>query len=341
MTTLYYRAIPRVELTRSMTARTIAGGWAWFDQIEVLGRGLAPYLIPADDAPEPVLAAISAPRAPMVGMTWDAPRLMAILNVTPDSFSDGGAHDDLARAVTEAGAQAQFADILDIGGESTRPGAATVEVSEEIARTQPVIAALAQAGGMPPISIDTRKAVVAETALAAGAVIVNDVAALGYDPAMADVVRNSGAPVCLMHAQGAPETMQNDPRYSDVLLDVYDALSQKIETAMRAGISRDRIIVDPGIGFGKTMAHNLELLNRLSLFHTLGCVVLVGASRKRFIGTLSDGAEPQDRVAGSVAVTLNAVAQGVQILRVHDTKDHNHALALWQAQRTATAPEAL
>ena len=340
MITVYYRAVARTDVTRSAAARTIAGGWTWFDQVEVLARGQAPYLIPVSDAPEAAVTAITARRDAMVGVSWDAPRLMAILNVTPDSFSDGGAHDDLARAVTEAGKQAQFADILDIGGESTRPGAGTVDIAAEIARTQPVIAALAQTGGLPPISIDTRKAVVAETALAAGAVIVNDVSALGYDAAMAHVLSTSGAPVCLMHAQGAPETMQNDPRYGDVLLDVYDALSHKIDVAVDAGIARDRIIVDPGIGFGKTMAHNLQLLNRISLFHTLGCVVLVGASRKRFIGTLSGGAEPTDRVAGSVAVTLNAVAQGVQILRVHDTKDHNHALALWQAQRTGTAPEA-
>ncbi len=191
---------------------------------------------------------------------------------------------------------AEGAAILDIGGESTRPGAAEVAVADEVARTAPVIAALVGLG--VPLSIDTRKAAVAQAALEAGAGIVNDVAALGFDPAMAALVAQAGVPVVLMHAQGTPATMQDDPVYEDVLLDVYDFLAARIAFAEAAGIARDRIVVDPGIGFGKTVAHNLALLRGLSLFHGLGCPILLGASRKRFIGTVGGEPVAERRVAG-------------------------------------------
>jgi dihydropteroate synthase len=256
---------------------------------------------------------------------------MGILNVTPDSFSDGGAYlapkDALAQARDMV---AQGADILDIGGESTRPGAATVPDNEEIARVEPVIRALTGAGSVP-VSIDTRKSAVALAALAAGAAIVNDVSGFTYDPDLVDVVAGADAPVCLMHTQGTPDTMQDAPQYSDALLDVYDFLEARIRHAEAAGISRSRIMVDPGIGFGKTVEHCLELLRGISLFHSLGCAILLGVSRKSFIGAVAGVESAQDRVSGSVSVAMLAVGQGVQVLRVHDIAAHQQALALNRA----------
>ncbi len=326
---MYYRPLPQTDPARPADALPLAGGWCWFDRIEVLRRDGPPRVIAATEAPPEVLDRLTAPRAPVAGLTLDRPRIMGILNVTPDSFSDGGDH--LAPATAQAHARAMAdagAAILDIGGESTRPGAADVPVPEEIARTAPVIAALA---GGAPISIDTRKAAVAQAALAAGAALVNDVSAFLHDPAMAGVVAAAGVPVCLMHAQGTPQTMQADPRYDDVLLDVYDHLAARVAAAEAAGIARARILVDPGIGFGKTQAHNLALLARLSLFHALGCPILLGVSRKRFIGTIGQAPEPRARMPGSVAVALAGVAQGAQVIRVHDVAETRQALALWQA----------
>jgi dihydropteroate synthase len=260
----------------------------------------------------------------------DRPQIMGILNVTPDSFSDGGRFLDPAAALAQAQAMvAEGAALLDIGGESTRPGAAEVPVADEIARTEPVIAALRDAG--VPLSIDTRKAAVAQAALAAGAGIVNDVSALSLDAGMAGVVAAAKVPLVLMHARGTPATMQDAPLYDDVLLDVYDWLERRIAVAEAAGIARGRIVVDPGIGFGKTVAHNLALIRGLSLFHGLGCPVLLGASRKRFIGTISGEDKAGRRVAGSLAVALAGAAQGAQILRVHDVAETRAALALARA----------
>jgi dihydropteroate synthase len=227
---------------------------------------------------------------------------------------------------------------LDIGGESTRPGAAEVPVADEIARTAPVIAALRAGGIKTAISIDTRKAAVAEAALAAGASIVNDVSAFGFDPRLKAVTAQSGAPVCLMHAQGAPQTMQDDPRYGDVLLDVYDFLAARLAEAEAAGIPRARIMVDPGIGFGKTLAHNLTLIRGLSLFHSLGCPILLGVSRKKFIGTVGAESDATRRTPGSVAVALAGVAQGAQVLRVHDVWETRQALALWRSATEGDRP---
>lgn len=332
---IYYRPIAMTDPARPKAALPLAGGWCWFDRVEVIERGREGRLCPAYDVPGPVLDRLTAPRPPLAGLVWDRPRVMGILNVTPDSFSDGGrfvaAQDAIAHAAAMA---ADRADVIDIGGESTRPGAAEVSETEEVARTEPVIRALRDAGFALPISIDTRKAAVARAALAAGADLVNDVAALTYDPALAGVVAGLGVPVCLMHAQGTPATMQNDPRYDDVLLDVYDALAAHVAAAEAAGIARARIIVDPGIGFGKTAAHNLALIRGLSLFHGLGLPILLGASRKRFIGTIGGAGRPEDRAPGGIAVTLAGAQQGVQLHRVHDMAQTRQALALWQAVRT-------
>lgn len=327
----YYRPIASVDPSRPAGALPLAGGWCWFSQVEVLRRDAPPEVVPVSALPAEVRERLSAPRAAFGGLRMDLPQVMGILNVTPDSFSDGGRFLAPEAALAQAQAMAEGADVLDIGGESTRPGAAEVPVSEEVERTAPVIAAL-RAGGMTvPISVDTRKAGVARAALAAGAGIVNDVAAMGFDPEMASVVAGSGAPVILMHSIKTPATMQDDPRYDDVLLDVYDFLKARIAAAVAAGIGRARIMVDPGIGFGKTAAHNLALLQRLSLFHDLGVPVLLGVSRKRFIGTIGGEPVAERRVAGSVAVAMAGVAQGAQVVRVHDVAETRQALRLWQA----------
>lgn len=333
--TRYYRPIAMEDAARPEAALTLAGGWCWFDRVEVLERGRAPELVAASDLPSGVRERLSAPRAPLAGLGMDRPRIMGILNVTPDSFSDGGLFDAPGKALDHARAmRAAGAEILDIGGESTRPGAAEVAVTEEIARTVPVIAALRDWGDGGAISIDTRKAGVAREAMAAGADLVNDVSAMQFDPDMAGSVAEGGAALCLMHAQGTPETMQADPRYDDVLLDVYDHLAERVAAAEAAGIPRARICVDPGIGFGKRPQHNLALLRGLSLFHGLGCAVLLGVSRKKFIGTIGNAPEARDRAPGSIALALAAVAQGVQILRVHDVAETAQALALWRAVTT-------
>ncbi|MBA4351540.1 MAG: dihydropteroate synthase [Rhodobacter sp.] len=327
----YYRPIAMTDAARPAGALPLAGGWCWFAQVEVLRRDGPARLVAVGDLPGEVRDRLSAPRPDFGGLGLDRPRIMGILNVTPDSFSDGGRFLAPDAALAQAQAMAQGADVLDIGGESTRPGAAEVAMAEEIARTAPVIAALRAGGLTVPVSIDTRKAAVAQAALAAGAGIVNDVAATGFDPAMASTVAGAGAPIILMHSVKTPATMQDDPRYEDVLLDVFDFLNARIAMAEAAGIPRARIMVDPGIGFGKTAAHNLALIRGLSLFHDLGVPVLLGASRKRFIGTIGREDVAEARMPGSVAVALAGVAQGAQMLRVHDVAETRQALRLWQA----------
>lgn len=312
-------------------ANTLAGGWCWFTHAERIERGSVRTIVPADQIPHTTLDRLTTPRVPIAGMGMDSPRIMGILNMTPDSFSDGGMFLAPDAALAQAGTMvAQGADILDIGGESTRPGADFVDANEEINRTAPAIAAI-RAITSTPISIDTRKAPVARAALAAGANLVNDVAAFTFDPDMAPLSAQAGVPCCLMHAQGDPSTMQDAPQYDDVVLDVYDFLEARVHAAEAAGIRREQIVVDPGIGFGKTLDHNLELLKNLSIFHGLGCVVLLGASRKRFIGTLGNAPDAQDRMAGSLAVALQGLRQGMQILRVHDIMATRQAISLHMA----------
>jgi dihydropteroate synthase len=322
-----FQPIAQVGLPRPDDALPLAGsGAVWWRTAR--GDGVERR---ASDLADAARHRLSALRAPIAGLTLDRPRIMGILNITPDSFSDGGQVFAVEAALDRARKMATEADILDIGGESTRPGSAAVPEKDEIARVVPVIEAIRAAGITTPISIDTRKASVAAAALDAGADIVNDVAAMTYDSAMAGLVAERGVPVCLMHAQGDPETMQNDPRYDDVVLDVFDWLAGRIEAAEAAGIKRDKIITDPGIGFGKTLQHNVSLLQKLSIYHDLGCPILLGASRKRFIGTICNAPDPLGRVAGSVAVALHGAAQAVQILRVHDTFETRQALSLQQA----------
>ena len=321
----YWRPIPEEG-----GAYPLAGGWLRFSRVERLSRTAPPEILPAEAAPSDLLARLTAPRRDICGISMANPSLMGIVNATPDSFSDGGAYDGIAQARLLAGAGA---DMLDIGGESTRPGAAEVSVAEEIARILPVIGALRD---RIPVSVDTRKAGVARAAISAGAGLVNDVSGFDFDPDLAALVAETGLPVCLMHAQGVPETMQDDPHYGDVLLDVFDALEARVQRAEAAGIARDRIMVDPGIGFGKTRAHNLAILNRIGLYHGLGCAILLGISRKRLIGEVAGMDDPMARGPGTLALMLAAVGQGVQMHRVHDIAAARQALALWRAATERT-----
>lgn len=265
-----------------------------------------------------------------------APRLMGIVNVTPDSFSDGGAYLD-ARAAVAHGIELarQGAHILDIGGESTRPGAEPVSETEELERVIPVIEGLREAGVAAQLSVDTRKAAVAAAALAAGASIVNDVSALREDPQMAEVIARAGAWCVLMHMRGEPGTMQDEPRYSDVVGEVREFLRERAEEAQAAGIARERIMLDPGIGFGKTVRHNLELLQGTGEIAGLGMPVVVGTSRKAFLGRiaadargLSDPLPPQGRLAGTIATNVIALERGASVFRVHDVGPVADALAV-------------
>jgi dihydropteroate synthase len=252
---------------------------------------------------------------------------MGILNVTPDSFSDGGRHNDTDGALAAVAAmRTAGADIIDVGAESTRPGAETIATETELARLAGVLPGLAERSW----SIDTRKAAVMAAALDAGASLVNDVSALTHDPAALALVAARGCPVVLMHAQGTPETMQAAPAYADPLFDVFDWLATRIAACVAAGIARNRIIADPGIGFGKTLDHNLALLRGLPLFHGLGVPLLLGASRKALIGRLAGEVPPDRRLPGSLALALHAAACGVQVVRVHDVTETVQALAVWR-----------
>ena len=266
-----------------------------------------------------------------------APVLMAVLNTTPDSFSDGGVHSSLDAAVSHGQLCIHDgAGILDVGGESTRPGAARVDIAEQIARTQPVIAALATLG---PVSIDTTRAEVARAALAAGACIVNDVSAALDDPEIVEVACAAGAAIILMHRLASPDSdrwsTEYDARrtYTDVVHDVRDWLGARVAAVLRAGMPRDRIAVDPGLGFGKDVQQNLALIARLPEFAELGVPVLVGASRKSFLGAITAEPDPAQRDAASVGAALVATSNGAAILRVHAVRDHAHALAAWSALR--------
>jgi dihydropteroate synthase len=253
---------------------------------------------------------------------------MGVVNVTPDSFSDGGQHADAAAAIAHARRLiGEGADIVDIGGESTRPGAAPVALEEERRRVMPVLEALA--GGDVPVSVDTRKPALMREVIAAGAALVNDVTAASSPQAL-EALAGTGAGVCLMHMQGEPGTMQDKPAYADVVREVREYLAARVAAALAAGIARERIVVDPGFGFGKTLEHNLALLRSLGEFRGIGIALLAGLSRKAMIGRLT-GREPRDRLHGSVAAALIAAQNGADIVRVHDVAATRDALAVWTA----------
>jgi dihydropteroate synthase len=256
-----------------------------------------------------------------------SPRIMGILNVTPDSFSDGGEWFAFEEAVARGRELiSEGADILDVGGESTRPGAGPVELEEELQRVVPVVATLRDAGAQ--LSVDTMKLTVAEAAVDAGATYVNDVTAFRHEPALAGFVADRGCDCCLMHMLGEPRTMQENPVYDDVVDDVRAFLEERAQFAVAAGVREDRIMVDPGIGFGKTLQHNLELLRRLDEIVALGFPVVVGTSRKSFLGRLTGREDPHDRVAATLATTVLALERGASVFRVHDVAPTRDALAV-------------
>ena len=325
----------------------LAGGLNWFAALELIviegNKRTSTELVSLeavegrfDDDMAAQWHALTAPRPPLqLGqrtIRLDQPQVMGIVNATPDSFSDGGQFSDAASAA-EAGAlmATEGAAIIDVGGESTRPGARSIWEGDEIERIVPVIRQLA--GGGAAVSADTRKADVMTAAVEAGARMINDVSALTYDARSAEIAASLSVPVVLMHHRGPPEVMQDDPRYDDVLIEVYLWLEERIAAATEAGVARERILIDPGFGFGKTVAHNLELMNGLALFHSLGCPLVIGPSRKRTIGALSGEAPVDKRLGGSIAFALKGVEQGAQIVRVHDVFESVQALRVWRGMR--------
>lgn len=309
------------ELRREILPTDAVAAWA---RSQAAGLG---------ELAEALLQQLSLPRPAFAAVSLERPRLMGIINVTPDSFSDGGERFDSERAVADGLAMRDAgADILDVGGESTRPGAEPVPLEQELARVIPVVRALAEAGAT--VSIDTRHAAVMRAALKAGARIVNDVTALAGDPESLSLVAGSDAAVVLMHMRGDPRTMQQAAEYDDVVLAVYDALAERVDACLAAGIARERIAVDPGIGFAKTAEHNLQLLEQLAIFHGLGCALLLGASRKSFIAHASASEPPKDRLGGSLAAALAGAARGAHLLRVHDIAATRQAVAVWYAIET-------
>jgi len=312
-----------------VSLRTAAGG---------IERAEAPFgefrawaaqqAVPVGQRVAAMLGRICAPRPAIDGLTFDRPLVMGVINVTPDSFYDGGFHFDPEAAIAQGYRLAEEgADILDIGGESTRPGSDPTDVAEELRRVLPVIEGLRD---LPlPLSIDTRRARVMTAALEAGARMINDITALTSDPKSLETAAEAGVPVILMHCLDNPKQMQLDPNYDDVLRDIHDYLERRLEACMAAGILPERVIVDPGIGFGKSLAHNLEILRGLGLYQSLGVPVLIGLSRKSFIARLGAGDSAEDRLAGSVAGALWAASLGTQIIRVHDVAETRRALKVW------------
>jgi dihydropteroate synthase len=356
---LYYRPTALIDAPFGYDGQfaRLAGGMQFFGAWEVLaaeaGKRVGQWLVPVDRMDDALAAlsedqrtaaslAISRATSPRPALQLgertvrlDQPQVMGILNMTPDSFSGGSAHLDNPEGATALGVAMSSAGaaIIDVGGESTRPGAKDVWEEDEKTRILPVIERLARSG--TAVSVDTRKAAVMEAALAAGAQIVNDVSALLYDDRALEIVARQQCHVVLMHYPGPAKDPHAGDTYADPLLNVFDWLEARIEAVVASGIGRDRIIIDPGIGFGKGVAHNLAILNALTLFHTLGCPVLLGASRKRLIGAIANEAPADKRLGGSIALALKGVEQGAQLIRVHDVEESVQAIRIWRGWRDA------
>ncbi len=330
----------------------LAGTMLWFSQIEVIDKSVGRSLVslndwdafvanlPADKQSRSIqlYARMTESRAALqMGertIRLDQPQVMGIINMTPDSFSDGGKNADIdaaadaAFAMTSAGAA-----IIDVGGESTRPGAPLVWEGDEIARVEPLIKRLSASG--TAISIDTRKAAVMEASVASGATMINDVSALLFDDRALEVAKALDVPIVLMHAPSQGSDPHKGGDYADVVLDVFDWLEARVDAVEAAGISRSKILVDPGIGFGKSLADNLAIINNLSIYHGIGCPILFGASRKRMIGALSNEAPVEQRLGGSIFLAMKAVEQGAHIVRVHDAAETVQAVQVWRGLRDA------
>jgi dihydropteroate synthase len=333
----------------------LAGGMLWFTQIEVIDKTGAATTRNMVDVRgwEAFVAMLSADKQTRCNMLYaritgsranlkmgeriirlDQPQVMGIINMTPDSFSDDGKNGDIETAAIAALAMASAgAAIIDVGGESTRPGAPLVWEGDEIKRVEPLIQRMASSG--TAVSIDTRKAAVMEAAVAAGATMINDISALLYDDRAAEVAKAKCVPVVLMHAPSQSSDPHKGGDYGDVVTDVFDWLEARVDAIEAAGVPRNMILIDPGIGFGKSLADNLAIINNLAIYHGLGCALLFGASRKRLIGALSNEAPVEARLGGSVFLAMKAVEQGAHILRVHDVAETVQAVQVWRGLRDA------
>jgi dihydropteroate synthase len=353
---IYLRPIGLLESPQHHEGQSarLAGGMIWFCAVELIVRhgGLTSHniiLVKDWNAAIAEMNDITAGRAALLYnrliaprgalkmgdrmIRLDQPQVMGILNLTPDSFSDGGKFGDhTADAVSAAVVMAAAgAAIIDVGGESTRPDAAVIWEGDEIDRVCPAISQITQSG--TAVSIDTRKSAVMTEALSAGAAMINDISALLYDERSLSVALNAGAPVVLMHAPSQGSDPHKGGRYDNVITDIFDWLEARVDACAAAGISRDSIVIDPGIGFGKTLADNLSVINNIAMLHAIGCPILFGASRKRLIGALSNEAEVDRRLGGSLFLAMKAVEQGVQILRVHDVAETVQAVRVWRGLR--------
>ena len=329
--TSYFRPIVRTGSPRSKNSIFLAETNYWVSEAEEIKFGKKTKLVSINDVPDWWKKRWLKKRSDILGMEFGFPKLMGILNVTPDSFSDGGNHVELDAALNQAKfMEENGVDIIDIGGESTRPGALTIPISEEIKRIEPIISGISSRSKIP-ISVDTRKADVASAARKAGASMVNDVSGFTFDPMLLPFCSKYKLPVCVMHMKGSPENMQNNPKYENILIEVFDFLENQIGTLVQAGISRDQIIADVGIGFGKNIGHNLALIKNISLFHGLGVPLLLGVSRKSIISNVAKVKKPSDRVHGSISLAISALGQGVQVFRVHDVAETKQAFDLWVA----------
>ena len=329
--TSYFRPIVRIGSPRSKNSIFLAETNYWVSEAEEIKFGKKTKLVSINDVPDWWKKRWLKKRSDILGMEFGFPKLMGILNVTPDSFSDGGNHVELDAALNQAKFMEQNGvDIIDIGGESTRPGALTVPILEEIKRIEPVINGISSRSKIP-ISVDTRKSDVASAARKAGASMVNDVSGFTFDNNLLSFCSKYKLPVCVMHMKGSPENMQNNPKYKNILIDVFDFLENQIGVLVQAGISRDHIIADVGIGFGKNKGHNLALVKNISLFHGLGVPLLLGVSRKSIISNVARVEKMSDRVHGSISLAISALGQGVQLFRVHDVAETKQAFDLWVA----------
>ena len=329
---VYYRPIIQNDIIRPEYYFNLSNQNQWFDRFERFERGKEPSHISVKEAPAEVLRKLTSTRKSDIFENFKSPLIMGILNLTPDSFSDGGKNFNTSDALESAEKMiCDGVDVIDVGGESTKPGAEQISDKVELDRIETVIKAIKKKRPNCVVSVDTRKSRVMKRVLELGVNFINDVSALSFDKKSAQILAAENAQICLMHGGLNPKNMQENTTYNDVLLDVYDYLEERITFAVSSGIKRENIIVDPGIGFGKTESQNVRLIQKASIFHSLGCPVLYGASRKAFIGSISGVDKARDRFPGSISVALDLIRQGVQFIRVHDTSESKQAVSMWKA----------